>query len=87
MTNLKTQIDKVPLPGLDVDYYYERITSYVESEWFYPENKEHQDFQICHELNAWNLIEKRNEPIWVNGSFRGQRIFFRYKKDLQYGNS
>jgi hypothetical protein len=24
------------------------------------------------------------KPIWVNGSFRGQRIFYMYKEDMKY---
>lgn len=86
MSKLKAQIEKISLPGLDVDYYYERLTSYPEGEWFPAKNEGHQDFQICMELNAWNLIEKRNEPIWVSDGFRGQRIFFKYKENLKYGD-
>lgn len=87
-TLLESQIKKIELPGLDADYYYERVSSYPENEWFCPTNgNEHQDFQICYELSAWNLIEKRNEPIWASAGFRGQRIFFRYKKDLKYSSN
>lgn len=83
-TTLFNQISKLPIPGLDVEYWYSRITSYPENEWFQPNNIEHQDFQICFELQLQNLIEKRNEPIWIDNSFRGQRIFFRYNTGLIY---
>lgn len=85
MKPLKISLHKIDLPGLDHSYYFERLVSFPENEWFIPtNNSEHQDFQICYELCAWNLIQKKNQPVWVNGSFRGQRIFFRYNTNLRY---
>lgn len=85
-SNLKIQLEKLTdiMPGLDSEYWYERLTTHPEGEWFIPDNKEHQDFQTCFELAAHHLIEKRNEPIWFENSFRGQRIYFRYKLNLLY---
>jgi len=86
MTQLEISFNKIELPGLDHAYYLERLRLFPENEWFIPANTgEANDFQICYELCQWNLIQKKNEPVWVNGSFRGQRILFRYSNDLKYG--
>lgn len=86
-TNLLIQLEKLPIPGLDIEYWYDRLTTYPENEWFQPNNTEHQDFQMCFEMHLQHLLEKRNEPIWINNSFRGQRIFFRYNTNLDYNQT
>lgn len=65
--------------------YYGILTKYPEGEWFDPTNKDSEDYSVCSYLQKWHLIEKRTEPIWSEDSFKGQRIFFRYKNDLKYG--
>lgn len=82
MNNLKTQIAK--LPGLDAEYYFERLALYPAGEWFAPRNGDHQDFQICIDLHQSHLIEKATIPLWQDGSFKGHEIFFRYQLDLKY---
>jgi hypothetical protein len=66
--------------------YYETLTKYSEGEWFAPNNKDSNDYSVCSNLHdELHLIEKRTEPIWSEDYFKGQRIFFRYKNDLKYG--
>lgn len=88
MNSLYTALTKIELPGLDHEYYYQRLTMFRENEWFIPTNSiDASDFQICFELCQWNLIQKKNEPVWVSGCFRGQRVYFRYNTELYYKKS
>jgi hypothetical protein len=56
-----------------------------ENEWFKADNKMFtQTYDTCSELYEMNLICKKVEPIYRNGSFCGNNVYFKYNKQLKY---
>ena len=56
-----------------------------ENEWFKADNKAFTTtYDVCNELYEMNLICKKTEPIYRNGSFCGDNVYFKYNKDLKY---
>jgi len=43
-----------------------------------------QTYDTCSELYEMNLICKKVEPIYRNGSFCGNNVYFKYNKQLKY---
>ena len=72
---------------MDFDYHIERLRHYPEGEWFQPNNKDDQDYDICDRRARLNLVETRTMPIWKDGRCRGVRHYFRYSLELTYGES
>ncbi|MDF2189307.1 hypothetical protein [Paraflavitalea sp. CAU 1676] len=83
MSKLKAVLKKMEedRPGLDADHYHEQLSTQPEGEWFMPTGDMYALFSHLYE---WDLVERRNEPIWVDGNYKGQRIYFRYRNDLKY---
>lgn len=77
-------LEKNSMPVLDVDYHISNLFKYAEYRYFYPSNKESDDYAICSLLSEMHLIQSKRIPIWINGSFRGVRVCFLYSKDLEY---
>jgi hypothetical protein len=56
-----------------------------ENEWFKADNKFFtHTYDVCVELYEMNLICKKVKPIFKNGSFCGNNVYFKYNKNLQY---
>jgi hypothetical protein len=70
----------------DIDYYLETIRKFPEGEWVAPSGADGTNgYRIFAELyHEKHLVAVKIKPIWVNGSFRGQRIFYMYKEDMKY---
>lgn len=66
------------------DYYTESLFTHLEGVWFEPTNGtgNNDDFTICRDLHEAGLIARKVTPIWVNGSYKGTRVAFLYRKDL-----
>ena len=49
------------------------------------DNKAHfQTYDVCNKLFEMNLICKKIEPIYRNGNYCGNNIYFKYNKELKY---
>ncbi len=81
---LKRALEKISFPGMDIDFYMERVSTFPKNEWFMPNNSENNDYSICAHLFEMYLIERKTTPIWFNGSFRGLDHTFRINEDLKY---
>lgn len=70
----------------DIDYYLETIRKYPEGEWLFPTSADGaNDFRIFFELyTEQHMVGIKIMPVWVNGSYRGQKLYFMYKEDLKY---
>lgn len=69
----------------DINYYLVRLFDYPENEWFYPYDDElNEDYSICLSLFNIDLICKKEVPFYVNGSYKGKKVYFMYNKDLNY---
>jgi len=69
------------------DYYTESLFRHLEGVWFEPTNREgsnNDDYTVCSELHSVGLIACKRVPIWVNGSHKGNRVAFLYRKNLKY---
>lgn len=78
MNFTKTQLEKMSIPDLDIDYYMEEISKMPDNEWFLPTNNESNNYSICAHLYEMNLISRKTIPDWVNGSFRGHKVYFKF---------
>lgn len=68
-------------------FYIERLFSFPENTWFTPSNAigDHQDYDICRFLHGEaHLICMKITPIYVNGNWKGNKVYFFYNKELQY---
>jgi hypothetical protein len=73
------------LPNHDVEHYLGLLFYFnTEGVWIYPNNKEYDMYSIFDQLSEADLVVKQIVPLWIAGSFRGQRIGFMYRKNLQY---
>lgn len=84
MTPLEQAAKRVFPEYIDREYHLEILNTFPEGEWFQPINKDNEAFTICALMEEFGLIELKRQPIWHDGSRRGNRIFFRYKHDLNY---
>jgi len=86
LTELEKRADKINYLYC-VDLYFHFITLFekTENEWFKADNKMFtQTYDICIKLFEMNLICKKEEPIYRNGSFCGNNVYFKYNKELKY---
>lgn len=85
MTAIETHLRK-SLPKNIVHGCMERLSGFPENEWFEPNNKGcDNDYDFFTLLHGFYLVtEKKITPLWHNGSFKGNLIQFRYRKDLEY---
>ena len=68
-----------------LDYIFPILFDKPENEWFKADNKDFsQTYDVCKELFEMNLICKKEEPIYRNGSFCGNNVYFKYNKELKY---
>lgn len=72
---------------LYADYWLTELYTFPENEWFAPTNKSVEHYSICDSLSRLNLICKKVIPHWVNGSFKGNHVYFKYNKELKIGPS
>jgi len=68
------------------DYYTESLFRHLEGVWFEPTNQAGamDDCTICRDMHEVGLIACKRTPIWVNGSHKGNRVAFLYRKNLKY---
>jgi len=70
---------------LDLFHHFEILFSKPENEWFKANNKMFpQTYDVCIKLFEMYLICKKEEPIYRNGSFCGNNVYFKYNKELKY---
>lgn len=83
ITPLRSAIEKLSeiYPGIDSEFYYDKLKLYPENQWFCPRA---DGYSICNDLAGWNIVESARQPIWINNSFKGYRISFRWREDLKY---
>ena len=68
-----------------LEYIFPILFDKPENEWFKADNKMFtQTYDVCMELFEMNLICKKEEPIYRNGSFGGNNVYFKYNKELKY---
>lgn len=83
-----TQIETAAQKNLvNWDYYTESLFRHLEGVWFEPNNRtgsNNDDYTVCSEMHSVGLIACKRVPIWVNGSHKGNRVAFLYRKDLKY---
>lgn len=87
MTPIEQAAEK-KIPGWE--YYIESLFKQPEGVWFYPSNKggNQDEYTICADLHiVHNLICRKVTPIWVDGVYKGQRVAFLYRKDLNYNDN
>jgi|AraplaDrversion2_2_1032049.scaffolds.fasta_scaffold43130_2 hypothetical protein len=87
-SSLYYQASKRLQPGADVDLYMSILTTYPENEWFTPTNgdadRNNAGYTICDEMFHTNLICKQSSPLWIDASYKGQYIEFRYNLEMKY---
>lgn len=82
---LKDILVKTADPGTDCEFYMQRVLQYQENEWIYPTNENgFNDYFIFFHLHSLHLVEKLVQPIWKKGSYAGNKVYFRWNRDLQY---
>ena len=88
MTTIEKQAAKNMPEHYDAEtiaYYLEKLFAFPEGEWFLPTNLDGSDcYTICFELHSHHLIAKKICPINLMGNYRGDNIYYNYKKDLVY---
>ena len=73
------------LYNFNLEYLFECLFNFPENEWFKTDNKAFtSNYDACMELYRMNLICKKEEPIYRNGSFCGNNVYFKYNKNLTY---
>lgn len=84
MLDTAIYIQMTKIGHLYTDYWLQQLFTFAENEWFMPNNGDADKFTICDSLSRLNLIQKKIIPRWINGSFRGNFIYFKYNKELKY---
>lgn len=84
-TALSSAFKKLFPESFDSEYYIEALLARPEGEWFAPTNED-DSYNRIDQMAAMHLVCKRTSPLWSNGSFRGQRVEFMYRLDLNYKN-
>lgn len=86
LTNLERRAHKLnDIFNVDLFYHFEVLFHKKENEWFKADNKAHfQTYDVCNKLFEMNLICKKIEPIYRNGSYCGNNVYFKYNKELKY---
>ncbi len=70
---------------IDLIFHFTTIFDKPENEWFKADNKMFTEtYDVCMKLFEMNLICKKEEPIYKNGSFCGNNVYFKYNKQLKY---
>jgi len=70
---------------IDLKWHFTNLFDKPQNEWFKADNKMFTDtYDICIKLYEMNLICKKEEPIYKNGSYCGNNVYFKYNKDLKY---
>ncbi len=83
-STIRTTLERLAYPLMDIDYHLSILTSYEENKWFQPNNSSGHDYDVCKTLSEIGLVEQMRTPIWVDGVFRGVTVSFRYNIDLKY---
>jgi hypothetical protein len=70
---------------IDLKWHFINLFDHPENEWFLTDNKAFTDnYDICMKLYEMNLIAKKEEPIYRNGSYCGNKVYFKYDKQLKF---
>lgn len=81
---LTSKINQLSVSQIDASYAVERLANFTEGSLFYPTNGHAEDYSICMVLADHHLIERITTPRWSAGGFRGLKVGFRYRHDLNY---
>lgn len=70
-------------------YHIERLDEFPEGEWFSVSNTTKADprgdsFAIFSALADRQFVARKTLPLWLDGSFRGNRVLFLYRHNLDY---
>ena len=70
---------------IDLKWHFTNLFEHPENEWFLTDNKAFTDnYDICMKLYEMDLIAKKEEPIYRNGSYCGNKVYFKYNKELKF---
>lgn len=69
------------------DWWIEKVKSLPKNAWFSPTNKDGEEYSVCIDMSTHNWISKMIEPVWSNGSFKGNKISFFIKIDDEKPNA
>lgn len=86
ITNLEKRAYKInDVYCIDLKHHFIVLFEKPENEWFKADNKMFtQTYDVCIKLFEMNLICKKEEPIYRNGSYCGNNVYFKYNEDLKY---
>ena len=92
MNAMQYQLEKLSANPDVTAYYLSRLAEFAEGEWIRPTNATDKDprgdsYTIFSHLYELGLVQRQAAPIWRNASFCGQRVTFRYRLDLNYGEA
>lgn len=85
-SDLQLRIQRLTQEGNWWGFYFERLLTFPEGEWFAPTNGgRYDDATICRDIaTRTHLIMTRHVPLWRNGNFCGVRTYYQYRHDLRY---
>lgn len=58
------------------NWWIENVKNLPKNEWFSPSNSNDESFTICTEIHYHGWCSKKIEPLWSNGSYQGNKIYF-----------
>lgn len=53
------------------------LKSFSIGEWFSPTNLNENNYLMCNELFESGEIERKIEPIFIEGRFKGNKVYFK----------
>jgi hypothetical protein len=86
LTPIETRAHKInDVYSIDLDWHFKNLFKHPENEWFLTDNKAFtNNYDICIKLYEMNLIAKKEEPIYRNSSYCGNKVYFKYNKELKF---
>lgn len=76
-----TLAELLPKTFNEPEWVLERLKAFPENEWL---TLNSDDYALFQELFHDHLVQSKTIPIWVNGSFKGRKILFRYNHQMQF---
>ncbi len=70
---------------IDLIFHFTTLFYNEENKWFKATNRDGtHNYDVCTKLFEMNLICKKVVPAYKDGYFVGNKIYFKYNKDLNY---